>query len=123
MDEIYNEQGQRIENPDLTLGHIEKRTRIVHHDAIAPVREVSHYEVAHEYPNGGKDYIKVVDVPGVKAVGAYDEEISYLVYIPYTEEELAEASKPSLEERLAALQSQNDMLMECLMEMSEIVYQ
>lgn len=127
MEEIYNEQGEIIENPDLALGYITTRTRVVHHDAVNPVQEVFHYAVVREYPNGGKDYVKVIDVPGVKGRDAYDEGITYQVYIPYTEEELAEmeaeANKPTLEEQIATLKEQNDMLLECLMEMSEIVYQ
>ena len=127
--EIYDLSGNLMDNPDLGLGRLEDRTRTVHHDAVEAVREVWHYETVHEYPNGGKDVRKVIDTPGVEAAEAYDEEIPYQVYIPYTEEELAAMNQPETEEpntlleRLAALEEQNVMLMECLMEMSEIVYQ
>ena len=52
-------------------------------------------------------------------------------YIELTPEEIAELERlqaempepePTPEERIAALESQNQMLTECLMEMSQIVY-
>lgn len=86
--EICNENMERIENPDLTLGYLRPGTRTVHHDAVEGVTEVWHYETVAEYPNGGKDIRKVVDVPGVKAQAAWDEEIPIQIYVPYTQEEL-----------------------------------
>lgn len=128
--EIYDQNGTPITNPDLTLGYLEDRTRTVHHDAVQAVEEVWHYETVAVYHNGGRDVRKVIDTPGVAAAAAYDEEVPYQVYVPYTAEELAEreaaANQPSeadlLRQRLAALEEQNGMLMECLLEMSEIVY-
>ena len=130
--EIYDLNGNVIENPDLDLGRLEERTRTVHHDAVEAVQEVWHYEVVAEYPNGGKDVRKVIDVPGVQAHEAYDEQISYQVYVPYTQEELDAMNAPEepegpselelLQQQVSALTEQNNMLMECLMEMSEIVY-
>ena len=124
--EIYNENMERIENPDLTLGYLRPGTRTEHHDAVEGVKEVWHYETVAEYPNGGKDIRKVVDVPGVEAKPAWDEEIQIQVYVPYTPEELdrmeAERNKPTTEERVAQLEAQNETLLECLLEMSEIVY-
>lgn len=126
MTEIYNEQMERIENPDMTLGFLRPGTRTEHHDAVEGVTEVWHYETAAEYPNGGKDVRKVVDVPGVKAQAAWDEEIPIQIYVPYTQEELdridAERNKPTTEERIQQLEAKNDALLECLLEMSEIVY-
>ena len=124
--EIYNEQMERIENPDMTLGYLKSGTRTVHHDAVEGVTEVWHYETVAEYPNGGKDIRKVVDVPGVEARPAWDEEIPIQIYHQYTQEELdrieAERNRPTMEERIAQLESQNETLLECLLEMSEIVY-
>ena len=126
MGEIYNEQMERIENPDLTLGYLRPGTRTEHHDAVEGVTEVWHYETVAEYPNGGKDIRKVVDVPGVEAQAAWDEEIPIQIYVRYTQEELdrmeAERNKPTTEERVAQLEEQNETLLECLLEMSEIVY-
>ena len=126
MGEIYNEQMEHIENSDLTLGYLRAGTRTVHHEAVEGVTEVWHYETVAEYPNGGKDVQKVVDVPGVEAKAAWDEEIPIQIYVPYTQDELdrieAERNKPTTEERVAQLEAQNETLLECLLEMSEIVY-
>lgn len=126
MLEIYNENMERIENPDLALGYIKPGTRTEHHEAVEGVTEVWHYETVAEYPNGGKDIRKVIDVPGVQAREAYDEEITIQIYVPYTQEELdrmeAERNKPTTEERIQQLEAQNETLLECLLEMSEIVY-
>lgn len=69
---IFDSNGNPIENPDLTKGYLKQETQTIHHDAVAGVEEVSHYEYK-AYPNGGKDRWKVVDVPGVAAKEAYDE--------------------------------------------------
>ena len=126
MNEIYNENMEHIENPDMTLGYLKSGTRVEHHNAIEGVTEVWHYETIAEYPNGGKDVQRVVDVPGVEAKPAWDEEIPIQIYVPYTQEELdrmeAEMNKPTTEERVAQLEAQNETLLECLLEMSEIVY-
>ena len=126
MGEIYNEQMERIENPDMTLGYLRPGTRTEHHDAVEGVTEVWHYETVAEYPNGGKDIRKVVDVPGVEGKPAWEEEAPIQIYVPYTQEELdrmeAERNKPPTDERVAKLEAQNETLLECLLEMSEIVY-
>lgn len=113
---IIDEHGNPMESPDLSLGWLEDKTQTIHHDAVAGVEEVSHYETLAEYPNGGKDVQKVVDVPGVEAKEAWDEEEQMQVYHLYTAEELAaqaEAKKkaeeaamlPITEERLAAVEA------------------
>lgn len=113
---IIDTNGNPMKNPDLSLGWLEDKTRTIHHDAVAGVEEISHYETIAEYPNGGKDVQKVVDVPGVEAKDAWDEEEQVQVYHLYTAEELAaqeqarkEAEKkaqlPTAEERLAALEA------------------
>ena len=126
MGEIYSENMELIENPNLELGYLKSGVRTVHHDAVGGVQEVWHYETVAEYPNGGKDVHKVVDVPGVEAQDAWDEDIPIQIYVPYTQEELdrmeAERNKPTTEERIQQLEAQNETLLECLLEMSEIVY-
>ena len=118
MNEIYNENMEHIENPDLMLGYLRPGTRTVHHEAVEGVTEVWHYETVAEYPNGGKDVRKVVDVPGVAAQAAWDEEIPIQIYVPYTQEELdrmeAERNKPAMEDRLIALEEENIQLKEAL---------
>ena len=112
MNEIYNENMERIERHDLTLGYLKPGTRTEHHDAVEGVTEVWHYETVAEYANGGKDIRKVVDVPGVEAQAAWDEVIPIQIYVPYTQEELdrieAERSKPTQEERITQLETTTD---------------
>lgn len=113
---IIDSNGVEIATPDLTKGYLKPETQTVHHDAVAGVEEVSHYETIREYPNGGKDVKKVVDVKAVPAQGAYDEEVEVQRYVLYTTEELAAQEKarkeaeekaqlPTAEERLAALEA------------------
>lgn len=114
--EIYNEANERIENPNMTLGYLKSGVRTVHHDAVDGVTEVWHYETVAEYPNGGKDVQKVVDVPGVEAQEAWDEEIPIQIYVPYTQEELdrmeEERNKPKTEQRVEILESTtNDIIL------------
>ena len=106
---IYNENMELIENPDLTLGYLKDSTRTVHHEAIEGVKEQFHYETIVEYENGGKDVEKVIDVPGIEAHPAWDEEIPIQIYVPYTQEELdrieAERNKPTDAERISELEA------------------
>lgn len=110
--EIYGENMQPIENPDLSKGWLEPKSRTVEHAAIIGVKEVGHYKTVAEYANGGKDVAWVVDVPGVEAKEAWTEEVAYQVYHPYTQEELdkiaEEKAKPSVEQRVEALEAAND---------------
>ena len=101
---IIDINGNPIENPDLTKGYLKDETQTIHHDAVQAVAEVSHYETIAEYPNGGKDVQKVVDVPGVEAKEAWDEEEQVQVYHLYTAEELAAQAdaKKKAEEAAAA---------------------
>ena len=127
---IIDENGAAIETPDLTLGYLVDDTEPVEHPAVEGVEEVSHYETVAEYPNGGRDVRKVIDVPCVPAQAAWLEQVPVQRYIRYTAEELAaqeearkkQEAKDKLPETVAALQEDNKMLKQCLMEMSEIVY-
>ena len=134
---IIDENGAVVENPDLTLGYLVDDTEPVEHPSVEGVDEVSHYETVAEYPNGGRDVRKVIDVPGVPAQAAWTEQVPVQRYIRYTAEELAareearkkQEAKDKLPETVAALQEdnktlkeENAMLKQCLMEMSEIVY-
>ena len=113
---IIDENGAAIETPDLTLGYLVDDTEPVEHPAVEGVEEVSHYETAAEYPNGGRDVRKVIDVPGVTAQAAWTEQVPVQRYIRYTEEELTareEARKKAearekLPERVDALETAND---------------
>ena len=108
--EVYDQQGNLLTEYDLDLGRLESSTRTVHHPAIEGVEEEWHWETVREYPNGGRDVRKVIDVAGVKAQEAWDEEIPIRIYIPYAPEELAameaERNKPTLEEQIAQLEDE-----------------
>jgi hypothetical protein len=138
---IIDENGSVVENPDLTAGYLAADTEAVEHPAQDAVEELSHYETVAEYPNGGKDVRKVIDRAAVPAAPAWTEQVPIQRYIRYTAEELARREKEQQEARqqqealdklpqtLEALQEdnktlkkENEMLKQCLLEMSEIVY-
>lgn len=113
---MIDTNGNAITNPDLVLGYLTEETQTIHHDAIGGVEEQYHYVTVAEYPNGGKDVERVVDVPGVEAKAAWDEEEKVQVYHLYTDEELAaqaearekaeqQAKLPTTEDRLSALEA------------------
>ena len=78
------------EQINLELGYLRPESIIsIHHEAIEEIKEVGHYEVIVEYPNGGKDVAWVIDVPGTEAKEAWNEYEDIQRYILYTEEELA----------------------------------
>ena len=89
------------EQINLELGYLRpERIISIHHEAIEETKEIGHYEVIAEYPNGGKDVAWVIDVPGIEAKDAWDEYEDIQRYVLYTEEELAakEAEKKATEE-------------------------
>ena len=100
---IIDEHGSPIEKPDLTLGYLKDDPEIIHHEAVEAVEPVTHYEYK-TYPNGGRDRITVVDVPGVEGKDAWDETIERQRYILYTAAELAAQAeaKKKAEEAAAA---------------------
>ena len=131
---IIDETGAVVENPDLTLGYLTADTEEVTHPAVEGVEEQWHWETVTEYPNGGKDVRTVVDRPGVQAQEEWVEQVPIQKYVRYTAEDLAQREKEQQEaqqrqaaldklpQTLEALQKENKMLKQCLMEMSEIVY-
>ena len=86
---ILDETGAVIESPDLTLGYLISGTEPVEHPAVAAVPETSHYETVAEYPGGGRDVRRVIDVPGVPGREAWTEQVPVQKYLRYTDEELA----------------------------------
>ena len=113
---IIDETGAVMENPDLTLGYLTDSTEEVPHPAVEGVEEVSHYETVTEYPGGGRDVRRVIDVPGAPAQAAWTEQVPVQRYIRYTAEELAaqeearkkQEAKEKLPERVDALETAND---------------
>ena len=82
---VYNQSKTEIlEDYDLEKGRIVDD--LIEIPEVAEIQEQWHYEVVAEYPNGGKDVVKVIDVEGRKYQPAHQENI--YVYIPYTPEEL-----------------------------------
>ena len=108
---IIDENGAVVESPDLTLGYLTTSTEEITHPAVEGVEEQWHWETVTEYPTGGKDVQKVIDVPGVPAQAAWTEQVPVQRYIRYTEEELAaqeeerkkQEAKDKLPETVAAL--------------------
>ena len=86
---ILDETGAVVENPDLTLGYLTTSTEEITHPAVEGVEEQWHWETVTEYPNGGMDVQRVVDVLGVQAQEEWVEKVPIQRYIRYTAEELA----------------------------------
>lgn len=87
---VYNQEKTEILTEyDLTKGYLQTDTITRHIPAVKGVEEQSHYETVKEYPNGGKDVKKVIDVASVKTIPEHDEIEEIQVYVPYTEQELA----------------------------------
>ena len=95
---IFDESKQtELKEIDREAGRlVPDRLFIAHHDAREASEEIGHYEVIREYKNGGKDVKWVVDKPAVTACEEHDEYEDILVFVPYTEEELAKV----IEQRL-----------------------
>lgn len=128
---IIDETGAELtEAPDLSLGRLIDDVEIVHHEAIAGVKQVSHFVPIENLANGSTIVEEVIDVPGVDPQPAWEETVPIQRYIRYTEDELAErrakeeheAKMAQMPEALAALKNENEMLKQCLLEMSETVY-
>ena len=100
---ILDENNVEITAPELSLGHlVEEEVFVAHHPAVEAVREQWHYETVNDYLNGGKDVVKVVDVPGVEAKDAWDEYETVQRYVLYTEEELEAGKTPTWQDALEA---------------------
>ena len=122
--DMYDEQGNPVTDYDPAKGRLEMQKRIHHHEAVEAVEEQGHWETVAEYPEtGGKDVQWVVDVPGVEAREAWDEEETYWLYIPYTEEKLAQMeadrNQPTPEERVKELEEALELLLSGATEVTE----
>lgn len=128
---IIDENGIELTGePDLTLGRLVDDVEIVHHDAIAGVQQVIHCVPIEHLANGSTIVEEVVDVPGVEPKPAWDETVPIQRYIKYTQDELDEQARQQehetkmaqMPETVEALKNENEMLKQCLLEMSETVY-
>lgn len=132
---VFDEEMNEISEPDLELGRLEERSKPIIHHYVVDVEEVTHEEVIREYPNGGKDVIFVADVEEEGHWEARDEDGNivdsadvipddapheldipsvhrWLVYVPYTSEELAEieAAKQAEAEALVEAEAREAFL-------------
>ena len=87
------EDGDFIDIPDslicdLSKGKLVNDTLIEHIPEQQEIQEQWHYETIKEYPNGGKDVEKVIDIVGQPYIAEHDEVEDILVYKPYTEQEI-----------------------------------
>ena len=122
--DMYDEQGNPVTDYDPAKGRLEMQKRMHHQEAEEAVKEQGHWETVAEYPEtGGKDVQWVVDAPGVEAREAWDEEETYWLYIPYTEEELAQMeadrNQPTPEERVKELEEALELLLSGATEVTE----
>lgn len=102
---VYDINDIYIEDPNLELGHlIPDKLLVERHLGVEAIEEEGHYEVSKVYPNGGKDYDWVIDVPAQEAQEPWDEYIDILRYIEYTQEELDAMNEPTLEDKIAELE-------------------
>ena len=93
LNEDRVEDGDFIDIPeslicDLSKGKLENDTLIEHIPEQQEIQEQWHYRTIKEYPNGGKDVEKVIDVVGQPYIAEHDEVEDILVYKPYTEQEI-----------------------------------
>lgn len=121
MTRILDANGNELQSKDIdhNKGKLVFETITVHHDAVEGVKEVSHVEVLKEYyetgPDGapvldtdghkivfGKDVKTVIDVPGVEAKAAWDEQEEIQRYVPYTSEELDKIAKEKADDQANA---------------------
>lgn len=114
---IIDETGVELtEAPDLSLGRLIDDMEIVHHEAIAGVKQVSHFVPIEHLANGSTIVEEVIDVPGVDPQPAWEETVPLQRYIKYTEDELAEqrakeeheAQMAQMPKRVGALESANN---------------
>jgi len=82
-------------------GYFKKIEKTIHHDAIPYQEEKSHYETVREFPNGGKEVVKVIDSPEIQARDAYDEAVYEDVWMEFTQKEKNEIRISELKRLLA----------------------
>ena len=134
---IYDKDFVRLNDYDASMGRLEKKSRVIHTDAVEAIAEQWHYETVREYPEtGGRDVERVIDTAGVPGREAEDVVEDYYLFVPYTAEEREEQREPMLRERAAALEKENvrlkaqvqaltdrgEFVEDCLAEMAAVVY-
>lgn len=102
---IFDETKTReLTDFDLAKGYLKyDKLFIAHHDETKARKEQGHYETITEYPNGGKDVKWIIDVPAVEAKDPYDEYEDIQIYVPYSEEEIANREREFYERTVEKL--------------------
>lgn len=98
---IFNQdKTKELSNIDLGLGYlVDDKILVYTTPAQEAVEEEYHYEYT-EYPNGGRDRHKIIDVVGSPAIPETDVFEDVKVFIPYTTAELAEKRIAELKQKL-----------------------
>lgn len=82
---ILDELGREIPFPGYRKGRlVPDRVLVCCHEAVPEQKEEFHFEVAREFPNGGREVRKIIDRPGIPAKPAWEEFEEILRYVPYT---------------------------------------
>lgn len=98
---VFDENNNPLDTVDEGKGYLKRdRLFLCHHKATEAEKPKGHYEIAKEYPNGGKDVVWVVDTPGVAAKDAWDEYEDILRFVPFTAVQLAQKRIAELKENL-----------------------
>lgn len=122
---IFDENDNLLDTYDETKGYLKKdRLFVCHHEAVEAVEEQGHWETVAEYPNGGKDAVWVVDVPGGKAKEAWDEYEDILRFVAFSAEELAAHKIQELKQKLLSTDGHILKIVEgaaTLAEMAEVI--
>ena len=94
---VYNQEKTKVlENYDLRFGKLVCDVLETLVPEQKPVEEKFHFETIKEYPNGGKELKKVIDVPSSAGVKEHIEKENIKVFIPYSEQELEQIKLTTL---------------------------
>ena len=98
---IYNEnKTQIITEYDLSKGYLKNDFIKEIIPEVKAVKEVYHYETIKEYPNGGKEVKKIIDIAGAPYQPEKVVETPILVYVKYTQQELNKIRITELKRKL-----------------------
>lgn len=93
---IYNEDFSKILNEqdiDFSKGYLKNVEYTYFIEEQKEVKEIGHYIIVAEYPNGGKDIEWVIDKPGSPYIAAHYETEQVQQYILYSQQELDEINR------------------------------
>lgn len=108
---VYDNNGNLLETFNPSTGRLTYHPQLIEHPEIPAVDEEFHWDVR-QYDNGSTSRRKIVTRAAAPAVPAWTETIEAYVFVPFTDEEIAELEKPSAEERIAELEAALTALLE-----------